>query len=162
MKCLFLDVDGVLNSVITKDVIPDTCYRGIENAKVKLLKKIIDATGASIILTSTWRLNVTHWGQDISEHKDYLKKKLSKQGLRYVSQTPNLECRGNNRGKEIHQWIETNNDIDIEGWVILDDEYFMDYDNYDIPKHLVLTDEYIGLTEVDVEKAIKILNGERR
>lgn len=49
-KLLFLDVDGVLNSMDNGD--GDT----IEDSKVLLLKTIIDKTGAKIVISSSWRL----------------------------------------------------------------------------------------------------------
>lgn len=162
MKIIFLDVDGVLNNKDTKERIPDTSYTGINNSKVKLLKQIVEATDAQIVLSSTWRLKKTRWGEEIpEEHRNYLKKKLSKYGLRYISSTPDIDPI--RRGKEIDQWIKNNNDITIDGWVVLDDEIWKDFKNYNILPHLVLTKDYIykdgGLSEEDVKHAIRILNG---
>ena len=52
-KVIFLDVDGVLNCHSTKDKCGD--YIGIDDKKVALLKEIVDATGAIIILVSSWK-----------------------------------------------------------------------------------------------------------
>ena len=53
MKIIFLDVDGVLNCKSSKS----RCggFLGIDDSKVKLLKEIIDITGAKIVLSSSWR-----------------------------------------------------------------------------------------------------------
>ena len=76
MKILFLDVDGVLNY----DKCKARCgsFRGIESEKVALLKQIIDATGALIVLTSSWRHGLTHERKDLQNAYKYLKKKLDK------------------------------------------------------------------------------------
>lgn len=162
MKIVFLDIDGTLNNIGTEERIPDTSYTGISNSKVKLLKRIVESTDAQIVLTSTWRLKKTRWGEEIPEgHRNYLKKKLSKYGLRYISSTPDIDLMC--RGKEINQWIEDNNDISIDGWVVLDDERWADFSEYDILPHFILTKGYDyddgGLSEENVEHAIRILNG---
>jgi len=46
MKILFLDFDGVIT-------IPPTWTLNTE--KIKLVKKIVDATGAKIVVSSSWR-----------------------------------------------------------------------------------------------------------
>ena len=62
-KIIFLDIDGVLNSI---DYFEHTkhCkgYSEINPKKVKLLKEIVDRTGAEIVLSSTWR--------DLAKRKD--------------------------------------------------------------------------------------------
>lgn len=47
MKIIFLDIDGVLNYENSKSK--------VEEEKVKLLKEIVDKTGAEIVLSSDWR-----------------------------------------------------------------------------------------------------------
>ena len=54
MKIIFLDVDGVLNCATTKERVRDLLF--VEDRKVQLLKELVDETGATIILSSTWRL----------------------------------------------------------------------------------------------------------
>lgn len=167
MKILFLGVDGVLNSNETKELIPDTNFTGIDNKYVKRLKKIVDATDAQIVLCSTWRLEKSHgWDHDLTGSRKYLQKKLDKCGLRYVSQTPDLSKNGIMRGHEIQKWLDNNNDITIDSWIVLDDECFSDYEECKIMEHLIRTvqkdtfGKYInGLSEENVEEAIKLLNG---
>ena len=53
IKVIFLDIDGVLNCSTTKDLCE--FYTGIEDKKVAILKQIVDATDAKIVLISTWR-----------------------------------------------------------------------------------------------------------
>ena len=60
MKVIFLDIDGVLNYATTAARAPCGCI-GIAEPAVRNLKKIIDATGAKIVLTSTWK---SEWNID--------------------------------------------------------------------------------------------------
>ena len=53
MKIIFLDVDGVLNCATTKERVRDLLF--VEDRKIQLLKELVDETGATIILSSTWR-----------------------------------------------------------------------------------------------------------
>ena len=55
-KIIFLDIDGVLNSMDYFEQTKDCKgYTEINPEKVKLLKEIVDRTGAEIVLSSTWR-----------------------------------------------------------------------------------------------------------
>lgn len=161
MKILFMDVDGVLNCENT----PDRCgiYIGIEDDKVELLKQIIDATDAKIVLSSTWRLGFNNKGHRLEHHAEYLKDKLARYGLEIYDKTKDLSRHGELRGKEINEWLSRH--PEVEQWVVLDDEWFTDFNMYDIGKHLVSTWFYTvrekgGLTKGSVEEAIRILQGE--
>ena len=59
MKVIFLDIDGVLNCQSSKS----SCHGmvGIDNDKVKRLKEIVKATGAKMVLISTWK---TDWQKE--------------------------------------------------------------------------------------------------
>lgn len=116
------------------------------DSKVKLLKKIIDATDAKIVLSSDWRLE-----EDTPDYK-YLINKLRYNGrVKIYDKTPDL--RWQRRGLEIESWLKNN--PKVESWVVLDDTDFSDFNK--IMDHVVLTDGYYGLQETDVEKAIEIL-----
>lgn len=161
MKAIMLDIDGVLNCEDTTDTIG--YYIGIEDAKVALLKKIVDSTDAKIVLSSTWRLGFDNKGHRLEGHIPYLKEKLGKFGLEIYDKTEQLTRDGGCRGKEIHEWLTRHPEVDQ--WVVLDDEWFIDFNMYDIPRHHVQTYFYTyhgvgGLTEEGVEQAIKVLNGE--
>jgi hypothetical protein len=57
VKAIFLDIDGVLNTMYTEGrVTGSKLIIGIEDRFVELLKQIVDATDAVIVLTSTWKL----------------------------------------------------------------------------------------------------------
>ena len=60
IKIVFLDVDGVLNSLNYTPVQDVKCVDDlyvIEEEKIKLLKEIIIKTNAKIVISSTWRNN---------------------------------------------------------------------------------------------------------
>ena len=138
-------------------------YVGIDDDKVKLLKQIVDRTRAKIVLSSTWRLGVTRYGQSLEHHHEYMNEKLGKYGLEIYDITPELSRHGNYRGKEINTWLEKHKDLNIESWVVLDDESLWDFNLYDIPDHWVRTNYFDpngGLSQEHVNKAVKILNNE--
>lgn len=169
-KIIFLDVDGVLNSQATLNV-----DESLEDSLILRLKKIIDATGAKLILTSSWRELWTAvkklmdkldkydmhlsgmTGHGVS--KEFVAKKGFTPTKRYVYVDYNYETGLKeeavyDRGAEIAWWLDKHDSI--ESFVILDD------DEYDIkiyyPDNLVNTNYKTGLSDEDVEKAIKILN----
>lgn len=148
-KVIFLDVDGVLNSDKTKARTPNG-YIGISSGKVNLLKEIVKATNASIILSSSWRLM-----EPIDLDYKYLIHQLGHKGLHIQTKTELLK---NHRGKEIKKFLDEHKEI--EAYVILDDEFIQEFEECNLSKHLVHTDFTNGLTKDGVEKAIKILNNE--
>ena len=79
MKIVFLDIDGVLNCEGSRSRCAG--YRGIDDKKVENLAKIVKATGAEIVLISTWKED---WRKTDKARQgmmaNYLDKKLKKQG----------------------------------------------------------------------------------
>jgi len=149
---IFLDVDGVLNCSKTRARCQN--YVGIENKKVELLKKIVDRTGAKIVLTSTWRVDwyKESWYKIIqSAEANYLDRKLKSHNL-YVYDK--IDYADRRRGEGIIKYVWVN---EIRNFVILDDESF-DFGPCKLLKYLVKTafDEG-GLNGEHVGKAIKIL-----
>ena len=56
MKVIFLDIDGVLNSEEYYESFPDGEFiPPIDPVCVERLKRIVDRTGAKLILSSSWR-----------------------------------------------------------------------------------------------------------
>lgn len=154
MKIVFLDVDGVLNYRGC-----DSYYGGVyfvAEDKIQLLAKIIHATGAKIVLTSTWRYGAMDLalGMDSFEADLYeaLADALEEYGLEIYGHT------GKNkgiRGLEIESWI-ADAEEEPETFVILDDldiGQFGQYENY-----LVQTDFRTGLEEYHAELAVQMLN----
>ena len=155
MKIVFLDIDGVLNCEGSRS----RCvgYRGIDDKKVENLAKIVKATGAEIVLTSTWKKG---WRKTDKAHQgmmaNYLDKKLKKQGLTALDKTRDyIGERYLSRGEGILDYLMNSN---VGNYVILDDFQF-DYDSCGLTENYVKTDNYNGgLTEELAEKAIGILN----
>lgn len=153
MKVIFLDIDGVLNCQSSKS----RCgiYIGIDDDKVKRLRRIVEATGAKIVLSSSWRSDWSHYADFNSESGRYIDRKLKKEGLAILDKTGKDEY--DRRRKEVERWMQGKN---IEAYVILDDlDYNWGYS--DCVNHWVETtfarDEG-GLQDEHVAKAIEILN----
>lgn len=164
MKLIFLDIDGVLNCGGTPTRAPSGCI-GVDDDKVKRLKKIVDATGAKVVLTSTWKTEwfKTEFKEDLPKDGAYLEKKLKSNGVYLLDKTE--EPSWNNRGGGILTFIGKHKD-NVESFVILDDESF-DFVELGIGDRLVKTrflprtpGEQCGLQDHHVEQAIKILNTE--
>lgn len=159
MKVIFLDVDGVLNCRTSKSYCHDDyvgIIKGIDSDKVKRLAKIVESTGAEIILSSDWKIGwQKYYRISKPSHAKYLDNHLKKKGnLTIKDKTPNING-GWDRGLEILTYLKMNKDVD--NYVILDDTFFDDFSNKEIIEHLVLTNHDIGLTDDDVNKAISIL-----
>ena len=154
MKIIFLDVDGVLNSIDSEDHFH--CFIGLDYSGIKLLKEIVDATGAEIVLVSTWKLS---WDKDGQSRPDslgaYLDQRLAEEGLAIIDKTGGNM---NERGHGIVDWLSEH---PTDSWIVLDDEIFEDYEECGIMPRLVKTSFYDGgLKEKHVELAINLLNKE--
>ena len=152
MKVIFLDVDGVLNSIDSEDRFHS--WIGLDYSGIKLLKEIVDATGAEIVLVSTWKLS---WDKNNKSRQDslgsYLDKRLADEGLAIIDKTGGHI---NYRGSGIVDWLSEHT---VESWIVLDDEIFEDYEECGIIPHLVKTSFYDGgLKDSHVERAITLLN----
>lgn len=133
MKVIFLDIDGVLNESASETRSP-TGFLGIDDEKVQRLKRIVEETGAEIVLTSSWK---TEWDPDpekASADGNYLSKKLADHGLRILEKTDDMHY---NRGEGISTWL--NQHPSVTSWVVLDDDIFADYKTFGILPHLVKT-----------------------
>ena len=162
MKIIFLDIDGVLNSMDWCENQKDSGrYTEINPEKVKMLKEIVDRTGAIIVLSSTWR-TLSRIPGSRNEHPQYtyLVDSIADYGLKIKSHTPYIN---NNRPEEIMEWISEYEDKEDIQLVCLDDDFWPEhYEKYGMKDHLVHTCFYEadgGLRKEHVEKAVKILNG---
>lgn len=154
IKVVFLDIDGVLNGSKTKERTPKQFeggwssgirYTGIEPPKVELLVKLLLATDAKIVLSSTWRNH--------EELHYYMWKQLGPLVReRYIDKTDYIPNTYTNRGKEIYDWIEANKEkYKITKFVILDDDSGVeDY----FGQEFIKTSYVHGLTEENIKESI--------
>lgn len=175
MKIIFLDIDGVLNSTEYFRNAPDSYLfsdpeinldnyqtrvqewsKDIDEKAVKVLNKIIEKTGAKIVLSSAWRNSRWEEIEDILNLKGF-------EYLPLLDRTPTLDWDSSVRGNEILFWIKHNAQYVQEphykykNYLILDDSTDMllwQKDNF----HYI--DGEIGLQESDIEPCIMILNKE--
>lgn len=167
-RVIFLDVDGVLNCQSTVERFQGVI--GIEPARVKLLRRIVDATGAKIVLSSTWRSTESHLTE--------VKRALYQEGLAIFDVTPRfalaLRTLGWDRGRqlrylrapEILAWLKEH---PVESYVALDDDTLVGpYDREQNPQGCeelanrhVKTSWKRGLLEAHVPDAIRVLDRAR-
>ncbi len=150
MKIVFLDFDGVLNS----EKYLHRCGKeglAIDPSKMVLLKQIIDAAGAAIVLTTSWR---EHW-ESCDEKCDPIGRAINhifhQFDLRIFDKTPSLR---QSREEEIGAWLKAH--AEIESFAVLDDRFL---DSELIRGHFVKTANYLdGLDETNVERVIELLS----
>lgn len=158
MKVIFLDVDGVLNSRQgreSRERNGSFSAFSLEAEHLKLLKKIVDATDAKIVLSSSWRYRF--WDDKIAHLKEgplyyALCAHLRKYEMQLYDVTPYIRY-DVTRGDEIRAWLNMNRGI--ERFVILDDEN--DFYASQLEDYLVQVSSETGLTEDDCSKAINKL-----
>ncbi|MFI3228222.1 MAG: HAD domain-containing protein [Clostridia bacterium] len=141
MKVIFLDADGVINYATSGPFDP-TC---LEN-----LSKITKATGAKIVLISSWRMAYNENGTVRHKWAAHFEHNLQLFGMELYALAPYLNDR---RSAEVDKYLKEN---DVSHYVIIDDS---DY-NYSQkhPKNWVQPDAmHSGLTEELAEKCINIL-----
>ena len=162
-KVVFLDIDGVLNSNFweqthTKELSDGTL---VDAEKVALLGGLVRRTGAQIILHSGWRFWYDADCKPLRAESRRLSEMLAAEGMVIVGATPDLTTEEIRRTKkfslvkarEILAWVEQH--PGTTGWVVLED---LDLHNEEVARHQVMTDQTVGLTEADVENAVRILN----
>ena len=153
MKVIFLDIDGVLNS---DRYVKERDWRtqgNIDETRLPLLRRVVEETGAVIVLTTTWR---KYWSPDPALWDPRWQQSgeaFARHGLEIFDRTP--EYAGNNRDAEVRDWLAAHAG-EVESFVILDDMHF---GWGELADRLVQTSARIGrgLMENHVEKAIQLL-----
>lgn len=153
-KIIFLDFDGVITTIKSK--------WKLDSDKIDLLGKIINETGAKIVISSSWRrcnlyetkeylTTINHYVPFAFPYVDLI---IGQTKHIWFSNIDGFEKLRIPRGVEIDLWINENKEK-IDNYVILDDDSDMLYCQKDSFVH---TNTYKGLSINDVQKAIKILN----
>lgn len=152
-KVIFLDIDGVLNDVFTDERSPDG-FIGLNPIMIDRLRLVIDQTGATVVLVSTWK---NEWDVNPDERStdgEYLHNTLQAHGVRIFDKTQDSTS---DRGHGIVRYLQSH--PEIQKWVVLDDQVFFDYEECGIIDHLVRTRYgFGGLTNQLAEEAILKLN----
>lgn len=144
MKIIFLDIDGVLCNA--ESFKRGSCFKAVGwHTCIESLNTIIAATGAKIVISSTWRMRGLEFMRTTLE-------KWNVQG-EVIGLTPRLSGIMVKRGHEIEAWLSQNGPVDQ--FVILDD----DCDMCHLKDMLVWTKFERGLTMDDAKRAIEILSG---
>lgn len=149
MNIIFLDVDGVLNSIRKLKEVYDKTHKPhsgnnypFDEVCLENLKMLVNKTNSKLVISSTWR--------KYEEDVDVLLNVLKEYGLdkEVVGFTPILNSR---RGLEIKEYLSSLNEE--VNFIILDD----DSDMGELLPYLVKTDINVGLTEENVQDGIKKL-----
>ena len=153
MKVIFLDFDGVMDTAyydyaLIRDRKPNRDAYGpiFDPQCVDYLRQILDQTGASIVVSSTWKFLMSY-AELLQMWKD---RNLPGQ---IIGVTPT--CAGQNRGYEIDLWLQECGEPCQ--YVIIDD---LDGSNFTVEQlsHLLVVNPYNGLDDLITERAIAILN----
>lgn len=111
MKVLFLDIDGVCNSRKFAEA-GNSLWNNTDPAAVKLVRRIIDETKCSVVLSSTWRM-----------YPDS-RKAVKEQVCDYIDCTIDMQAgekRGVvERGLEVQEWLDRH--PEVTHYAILDDD----------------------------------------
>lgn len=157
-RILFLDIDGVLNSAAYLKQNPGCFDRSgheawhmIDEAAVARLNRVLDATDADVVLSSTWRLL-----NALADVRGWLKRRGFTGKL--IGKTPDIgKSPGGvlvlspERGHEIQAWL--NDQDDVVSFVIVDDNSDMAH----LKPRLVQTTWAEGLLDVHVDRLIALL-----
>lgn len=150
-----MDFDGVITTLKSNWT--------IDNEKVELVKQICDATGAKIVISSSWRrytveqtieditIGEEERGRNPFPYPEYIVDVTSRMyGFKHGNREKHYSlC----RGVEIDRWLWEHQDV--TNYVILDDDSDMLLSQ---KKYFIKTHALRGISKRDVEKAIKILN----
>ena len=150
MNIIFLDVDGVLNSYRYAIELYNQTHKPrwtfdfpFDKKCLENFKHLVEETCSSIVVESTWRKK--------QKGRETLLKELSKYKLdsRVIGYTPDVN---GNKEKEIKEFLS--NLQYKPNFIILDNNPKMG----ELQSHLIVTDEYEGLTSKNVEEGIIKLN----
>mmetsp|Transcript_31886 Transcript_31886/g.71612 ORF Transcript_31886/g.71612 Transcript_31886/m.71612 type:complete len:284 (+) Transcript_31886:40-891(+) len=152
LRVLFCDVEGVLGAR------PDPRQLSVQGAACLLLRRLLDLTGAKLVLTTTWR-----------RHKAYVLEVLanfgvfgdSMEGKEDVDATPfNMDPA--RRDLEVLQWLNSRRG-EVASWAVLDTRDLLTHASAPrLQAHVIQVDGEKGLQPEHLEAAIEMLGGPRQ
>lgn len=161
MKVLFLDIDGVLNSLMWIEKLGGKFGRGPSSADeiptreslswhpetVDELRRIVRETECSIVISSSWR----GWGDQAIKVWQSMFGCYGWPDAPVIGETPSLPYwNGMVRGDEINAWLKDH--PEVTQFACLDDD-----DDFHTGQNLVKTDIRFGLTRLEGNDLIKRL-----
>lgn len=157
MNIIFLDIDGVLNCRATKDKCGP--YRGIEDEKVSLIKKLVKESGARIVLISSWKekwFKEKYFKDKQDDLANYLDEKMANAQLIVFDKTDPWFTRVDGIRDFLDRLRAKN--IVVNNYVIFDDDASEYKYAGRIRAHLLQTSfENGGLSKKHIKKAIELL-----
>eukprot|EP01083_Nonionella_stella_P220297 788345_1 len=155
IKVLFLDIDGVLNTLPQTNAPNTDSQHFFPLTRLNRLKQIIDSTNCKIVLSSSWRLR-QHSKKMLFEKFNSVKIDVESC---YKGDTPSTK---KPRALQIHEYI-VNCTEHISSWCAVDD---LDLESTlacaSIMKaHFVRTTLMTGLTDAKMNQIIDVLNSKQ-
>jgi hypothetical protein len=144
MKLIFCDIDGTLIPLPPVGISPD--WPNPSELAVENLNILVQATGAKVVVSSTWR-----FGRSVKELDAILKS----WGATFLVHDKLPTNDDEDRGGDVLSFVES---AGAENFVVLDDE---PVDLEIVSKNTVLVNPQKALQMHDVEEAVKILRRER-
>lgn len=145
MKIIFLDFDGVLNSIQQTVVLKRESYdaSGINRISLGLVRWVCEMTDAKIVISSTWRSQGLDWIVGVVEANGWRNPPI-------IGCTPRLNGFRGDEVKEYLQHSGTHNTL--ESYVAIDDD-----SDFHPDQPLIKVDPVVGFTLYNAIDTIDIL-----
>ncbi len=157
-KIIFLDIDGVLRThksdLEWSNKLDTPIFKGanrlFDKTAVDNLNEVIFLTGAKIVVTSNWRIDLSlEELQRIFKERGVIGEVIGKTGLGHLKSGSPIPI--GHRGSEIQDWLEKST---VEKYVVIDDQT-SDIVDIIVNWKVIKVNPHIGFTEV--ERALDIL-----
>lgn len=159
-RIIFLDIDGVLLPFGRPDLAEITSSQSFPQCSLDALNKIVEETGATIVLSSTWRC-LPGGPEHILE--EFKRKLPPDSALAKLESFAAVTALGDHTGRqnECVGWLRSNKtELGVQNWVMIDDDgaivHADRYKEYCVG-HAVLTESDVGLTAEGAAAAIACL-----
>eukprot|EP00937_MAST-01D_sp_MAST-1D-sp2_P000688 g688.t1 len=142
---IFLDVDGVLNSEVTRKRIGGDLAKPL----IANLRLVVRQTKAHVVLSTTWRLT--------PQLEERVRHALQAINVTPIGSTPDLEARGQgDRVDEIHAWLKAHERSAPPAYIAIDDLPLCDMGMNErlTGGYIVRTTDKEGLTRAKAEEAV--------